>query len=115
LTAALHTRAQATVAGIQRADRPRAPISLICADVRRYELPQDPLVIYVCNAFGPRLMPRVVARVAASLRRRPRPITIVGLLCDRDSRPILERAPLFRPVRSDRDVLVLRDVLTVAV
>ena len=112
LTAALHTRAQATVAAIQRADRPRAPISLICADVTRYELPQDALVIYVYNTFGPRLMPRVVAGIAESLRLRPRPITIVALFCDRDSRPILERAPLFRPVRSERDVLILRDVLT---
>ena len=100
------------MAAIQRADRPRAPISLICADVRRYEV--DPLVIYVYNTFGPRLMPQVVAGITASLRLRPPPITIVRLFCDRNSRPILERAPLFRPVKNDRDVFVLRDVLTVA-
>ena len=114
LTAALHARAQATVAAIRRASRPRAPISLICADVTRYELPQEPLVIYMYNVFGPRLMPQVVAGIAASLRLRPRLVTIVALFCDRYSRPILERAPLFRPVRSERDILVLRDVLTVA-
>lgn len=111
LSPALHARAQAAVAAT-RADARRAPISLVCGDVLEFPPPPDPLVIYLYNPFGPRAMPRVVAGIEASLHRWPRPITIVACFCDRDSRPILERSRAFRTVRSERDVLVLRDLVT---
>ena len=104
----LDARARATVAAIQAAGHRRAPIRLVCADVTAWELPLDPLVIYLYNPFGPRAMRRVMVAIEASLTSRPRPVTIVACFCDIHARPVLEGRPAFRTVRSDRDVLVLR-------
>lgn len=112
LAPALHTLAQANVAAIRATGRCRAPITLVCADATAYAPPSDPLLIYLYNPFGPRAMRRVVAGIEASLGHRPRPVTIVACFCDRDARPILEGSRVFRTTRSERDVLVLRDLVT---
>ena len=52
-------------------------ISLVHADASEFELPADPLVIYLYNPFNAYVMKRVVGRVLASHAAHPRPIYVV--------------------------------------
>lgn len=51
--------------------------SVIHADATQYELPDDKLVLYFGNPFGLELWPAMLANIAVSLRRHPRPIRLV--------------------------------------
>jgi SAM-dependent methyltransferase len=54
-----------------------AKISLKCEDAATFEFPPDPLVVYLFNPFGERLMVQVMANLAASLRERTRDVVIL--------------------------------------
>jgi len=51
-------------------------IDLVCADATRFELPEEPLVIYLFNPFGPEPMGRFLGRVRASIEAAPRPVFV---------------------------------------
>jgi hypothetical protein len=46
-------------------------------DAASYELPGEPVVIFLYNPFGPEVMEKVAARVRASHARRPRELFIL--------------------------------------
>jgi hypothetical protein len=52
-------------------------VSLLHADAAEFELPTEPLVIYLYNPFNAHVMKRVVDRVLASHSANPRPIFVV--------------------------------------
>jgi SAM-dependent methyltransferase len=50
---------------------------VVCEDAARFELPADPLVIYLYNPFEATLMARVAAATAATLPSRQSPLYVV--------------------------------------
>jgi hypothetical protein len=74
----LHRIAQANLVRFDATDgMDTGRISLIHADAAQFELPTEPLVIYLYNPFNAYVMKRVVERVLASHSARPRPIYII--------------------------------------
>jgi predicted RNA methylase len=56
-----------------------AEVEVCVRDAADYELPLEPLVLFFFNPFGRQVMAAVAARVAASWRSHPRPITVIYL------------------------------------
>ena len=52
-------------------------LTTICHDALQYELPDEPLVLYLFNPFSADVMTAFVERVEASLERSPRMITVL--------------------------------------
>ena len=55
------------------------PAEVLCADATQYVLPDDPLVIYMCNPFSIEPMRKLVENLEQSLAANPRPVYIVYL------------------------------------
>jgi hypothetical protein len=56
--------------------------SIIVADALEYELPNKPLVLYLCNPFLPQLSERLFARVLEAFERHRKPIRICVVSTD---------------------------------
>lgn len=52
-------------------------IELVCVDAADYELPSEPLLLYMYNPFAAPVMRHFVRRVVDSFAQRPRRITVV--------------------------------------
>jgi SAM-dependent methyltransferase len=52
-------------------------VTLKCEDAATFDFPPDPVVVYLFNPFGGRLMTQVMANLAASRRERPRDIVLL--------------------------------------
>ena len=52
-------------------------IELLRLDAAEFDLPDGPLVLFMYNPFDETIMRRMAENVAASLRRSPRPLTVV--------------------------------------
>jgi 16S rRNA G966 N2-methylase RsmD len=50
---------------------------VLCMDATKYEFPDGPLVIYMCNPFDAQLMRQMVRNMERSLAHSPRPVWIV--------------------------------------
>lgn len=111
LSASLHARADANVRAYPAAARRAGAVRLVCGDVTGYELPPDPLVLYLYNPFGVGVMRRVRRTIEASLTRRPRPMTIILAFCYREPREVMEASPLLRVVTVDRGITTLTPAL----
>jgi SAM-dependent methyltransferase len=70
----LHEIARQNIATL---GRHAARVETLVMDAAEYEPPLEPLVLYFFNPFDAPVMRRVLARVRASLERRPRPVYIV--------------------------------------
>jgi SAM-dependent methyltransferase len=70
----LHEIARQNVATL---GRHAARVETLVMDAAEYEPPLEPLVLYFFNPFDAPVMRRVLARVRASLERRPRPVYVV--------------------------------------
>jgi SAM-dependent methyltransferase len=58
--------------------RVRCPLTeSVCQDVVQFELPEEPLVLYLYNPFLPDIVQRVLERLERSLRERPRPVYVI--------------------------------------
>jgi SAM-dependent methyltransferase len=106
LSPALHARAEDNVRAGD-ASRRRAPIRLVAGDAASFALPADPLVLYIYNSFGARTMRQVLANVEASLAAHARPLTVVLMYCDRDTREIVTASAALRVARDAGGVVVL--------
>ena len=74
----LHRIAQTNVVRFAATDgTDTGRISLVHADATEFELPTEPLVIYLYNPFNAHVMKRVVERVLASHAAHPRPIYVI--------------------------------------
>ena len=101
----LHAQALANVEVFRQR---HAPITLVCADARAYELPSEPAVLFFYNPFVADTMRQVLTRIEASLRRCARPVTIIAFDCDADVRSTLNASPYFTVVQANRGVTVLK-------
>jgi SAM-dependent methyltransferase len=96
--------------------RPRCgKIELVNADVLDYEIPDDVSVVYMFNPFRGAIFDAVVAKLIASVDRRPRPLRLIyrsGRNCDRltsTGRFRLVRESLgLRPGRAWREATAVR-------
>jgi SAM-dependent methyltransferase len=77
-------------------------VELVVGDAEDFTFPDEPLVLYLFNPFPRAVFEAVVARLEASLRRRPRAVAVVYLNPMWGGR--LLRSPLFRrlPTIADR-------------
>jgi SAM-dependent methyltransferase len=70
-----------------RSDRQRCrSFEIVCADAVEYELPEEPCLVYVYNAFEAPIMPAVLANLRRSYERRPRRLLLVFVYRQFDSR-----------------------------
>ena len=111
----LHAQAQANLRAFPASAQRAARIELLCGDATAFVPPTDPLVLYFYTPFGVGPMQRVRARLEASLRERPRPVTIVLAYCFRQTRELLEKSPFLRVIGTDRGFTVLGDVAAAGV
>lgn len=73
----LHRAAESNIAKAQRNGALRAPVVVHHRDATEYELPREPLVIYLFNPFGEQVIARVLDKIEASLRDTPRDAYVV--------------------------------------
>ena len=74
ISPALAERASENVA---RAHGLRAPVEVVVADAREYEVPDDITVVHLFNPFSGSLLKDVIQKLHAAVTRRPRPLTII--------------------------------------
>jgi hypothetical protein len=73
----LHQQALANVSRFRHPEQRCRDIELKCMDAALYELPAEPLVIFMYHPFGPEVMSRVVAHTRASLEKHPRELYVL--------------------------------------
>ena len=56
---------------------PRPPVEILHMDGLAYELPEEPIVVFLNNPFGKELMARMAERIRDSLQKAPRSLKIV--------------------------------------
>jgi cyclopropane fatty-acyl-phospholipid synthase-like methyltransferase len=97
---ALHDDA---VANLKRYKFPRrrcADIEPVHADAREFEFPNDNLVIYLFNPFGPEVMERMLKNLERSLEKHPRHAIVVMLWPDHSD--VVERMAMMRVYKKTR-------------
>jgi SAM-dependent methyltransferase len=110
LSPALHACAEANLRAFPATARRAATVRLVCGDATTYELPPDPVVLYLYNPFGVAVMRRVLENIEASLTERYRPLTIILAYCYKDTREIMARSRLLRVMSFERGVATLRSL-----
>ena len=68
--------AQQNVADYRR-QRKVPPITVLTADVATFEIPPQPLLVYLYNPFGAPVMAAIIRRLQKSLVARPRRVSVV--------------------------------------
>jgi Histone methylation protein DOT1 len=81
----LHRAAEENIRAYHSATQRCTQIESVCADAREYELPQEPLVLYLFNPLPERALSDVLERLQKSLTQAPRPVWVVY------HNPLLER------------------------
>lgn len=75
--AELHSIAEENIAAFSRNRPSTAQIQLLHADAAEYQLPEEPLIIYLFNPFRSVVIRRVAELAMASWRACPRPIHVI--------------------------------------
>ena len=96
---ALADVARANVQSFQSDARACADVAVLCADAVDYDLPDEPSVVYIYNAFERPVMQKVLANVARSRERNPRPLLLALADCSVD--PTLLQETGMRRVAAD--------------
>jgi SAM-dependent methyltransferase len=73
----LHRVAESNIAKARRSGALRAPVVVHHRDATEYELPREPLVIYLFNPFGKPVIAHVLDKIESSLRHAPRDAYVV--------------------------------------
>jgi predicted RNA methylase len=97
---ALHDDALANLKRYRHPRRLCADIEPVHADAREFEFPNDNLVIYMFNPFGPEVMEHMLANLERSLEKRPRHAIVVMLWPDHSD--VVERMAIMRVYRKTR-------------
>jgi len=97
---ALHDDALANLKRYKYWGQRCADIEPVHADAREFEFPDDNLVIYLFNPFGPEVMGRMLANLERSLERHPRHVIVVMLWPDHSD--VVERMAIMRVYRRTR-------------
>ena len=97
---ALHAEAMANLKRYRYSGRRCADIEPVHVDARDFEFPDDNLVIYLFNPFGPEVMERMLANLERSLERHPRHAIVVMLWPDHSD--VVERMSIMRVYKKTR-------------
>jgi cyclopropane fatty-acyl-phospholipid synthase-like methyltransferase len=97
---ALHDDAVANLKRYKFSRRRCGDIEPVHADAREFEFPDDNLVIYLFNPFGPEVMERMLANLERSLDRHPRHAIVVMLWPDHSD--VVERMSIMRVYKKTR-------------
>ena len=92
----LHLQAVENIAKYRSRKQRCGDIQSIHIDARSFQFPEENLVIYLFNPFGPAILDRVLDNLGASLARKPREVFLVSLYPEPlapvfQSQPWLER------------------------
>jgi 16S rRNA G966 N2-methylase RsmD len=68
----LYQVARSNVAKLQEQEKATGVIELVLGDAAEFQFPNDALVLYLYNPFGPEVVRKVVANLEVSLSERPR-------------------------------------------
>ncbi len=93
LNANLAQIAERKVERWQQAGRARSEIRVICQDVTEFAWPQTPLVVYLYNPFGHKVMARLLARLQSAIAAGAGPVDI--LYANPDCAFVMDRHPEF--------------------
>jgi SAM-dependent methyltransferase len=96
----LHNDALVNLKRYRHSGRRCADIEPVHADAREFEFPDDNLVIYLFNPFGPEVMERMLANLERSLEGRPRHVIVVMLWPEHSD--VVERMAVMRVYRKTR-------------
>jgi cyclopropane fatty-acyl-phospholipid synthase-like methyltransferase len=97
---ALHEEALANLKRYRYSGRRCADIEPVHVDARDFEFPDDNLVIYLFNPFGPEVMEKMLANLERSLERHPRHAIVVMLWPDHSD--VVERMAIMRVYKKTR-------------
>jgi predicted RNA methylase len=97
---ALHEDALANLKRYKYSGRRCGDIEAVHADARDFEFPDDNLVIYLFNPFGPEVMERMLANLESSLERHPRHVIVAMLWPDHSD--VVEGRKIMRVYRKTR-------------
>ena len=77
----------------------------MCQDASEFKLPWDPLVLFMANPFGEKLMRKVKENVLRSLQKAPRRMIVLYIVptCTR----VWMQTPGFRLLKKTQAVLIL--------
>jgi SAM-dependent methyltransferase len=75
----LHEQARDNIRRNNRRKQKCADIESIHADAAEFEFPNENLVLYLFNPFGPEVLSRIVANLEQSIERQPRHVIILLL------------------------------------
>lgn len=96
----LHEDAMANIKRYKHAKQRCADIESVYADAGEYEFPNENLVLYLFNPFGPEVMGRMLANLERSMERHPRHVIVVMLWPEHSD--MVERMPMMRVYRKTR-------------
>ena len=77
LIAELHRAAEENIHEYHSATQQCKQIEAVLADAREFELPEEPLVLYLFNPLPERALSDFLQRLEKSLKRAPRPVWVV--------------------------------------
>ena len=77
LIAELHRAAQQNIRDYRSPAQSCVQIESVLADAREFELPEEPLVLYLFNPLPEPALSKVLQRLGTSLARAPRPVWVV--------------------------------------
>jgi SAM-dependent methyltransferase len=97
---ALHEEAMANLKRYRYSGRRCADIEPVHVDARDFDFPDDNLVIYLFNPFGPEVMERMLANLERSLETHPRHAIVVMLWPDHSD--VVERMAIMRVYKKTR-------------
>jgi SAM-dependent methyltransferase len=97
---ALHDDAVANLKRYKHPKRRCDDIEPVHVDARDFEFPNDNLVIYLFNPFGPEVMERMLANLEKSLEKHPRHAIVVMLWPDHSD--VVERMAIMRVYKKTR-------------
>jgi hypothetical protein len=96
LSSVLHQTAEINIATARSLGSLRAPVVSRLQDATEYELPPQPLILYLFNPFGRQVIAHVLDNVAQSLRDRPRDLYVVYV--NAVHKDCFDRQPFLAPV-----------------
>jgi hypothetical protein len=75
----LHQQAIENIGRYRHWGQRRGEIQSILADAAQFEFPNDNLVLFLFNPFGPEIMARMLGNLGRSIKARPRHVVVVML------------------------------------
>ena len=103
----LHCLAQQNIAHYRSPKRLCPRIDSINVNAADYCFPDESLVLYFFNPFGPAVMKAVLSNLEQSLAQHPRDVFLV--LCYPELAPVVEAASFLQPIEENRSFVLYRN------